>query len=94
MSDKGWPRKFHDPIPLPGGGELITLRDAANYVTKLPKAKHNTPVWQASIEALILVAEHGGDTMLPRIGMMRALYPNGLGPTQRKKPARKYGEFP
>jgi hypothetical protein len=33
MSDKGWSRTFHDPIPLPGGGELRTLREAANYIT-------------------------------------------------------------
>ena len=38
----------------------------------------------------MLVAEHDGDTMLPRIGIMRALYPDGNEPTQRKKRARKY----
>jgi hypothetical protein len=30
--------------------------------------------WRATIEAPMLVAEDGGDTMLPRIGVMRALY--------------------
>jgi hypothetical protein len=39
---------------------------------------------------LILVAERSGDTMLPRIGIMRALYPGGTGPTQRKKRAKTY----
>jgi hypothetical protein len=29
--------------------------------------------WQAAIAALILVTRHGGDMMLPRIGMKRAL---------------------
>jgi hypothetical protein len=38
----------------------------------------------------MLVAERGGDTMLPRIGIMRALYPGDDVPTPRKKPARKY----
>ena len=28
---------FDDPIPSPGGGQLRTLRDAANYIIKLPK---------------------------------------------------------
>ena len=73
---RGWSRSFDDPIPLPGDGQLRTLSDAANYITKLPKAKHNAPVWQAAIEALILVAEHGGPTMFARIGVMRALYGN------------------
>jgi hypothetical protein len=72
---KGWSRTFTDPIPLSDGGQLVTLRDAANYITKLPKAKHDAPAWQAAIEALILVAEHGGPTMFARIGVMRALYP-------------------
>jgi hypothetical protein len=38
----------------------------------------------------MLVVEHGGDTMLPRIGIMRALYPGGTAPTPRAKRAKKY----
>jgi hypothetical protein len=64
---------FEDPIPLPDGRRLLTLRDAASYITKLPKAEHSAPEWQAAMEALILVAETGGPTMLARIGVMRAL---------------------
>jgi hypothetical protein len=90
MPDKGWSRPFDDPIPLPDGGELITLRDAATYITRLPKHQHNAPAWRAAIEALMLVAEHGGDTMLPGIGIMRALYPDEPAPTPRKKRVRKY----
>jgi hypothetical protein len=52
------------------------LRDAGNYITKLPKAEHLAPEWQAAMEALILVATKGGDTLLPRIGVMRALHRN------------------
>ena len=73
MGDNGWQRKFEDPIPLPGGRELITLRDAADYITGLPKKKSALPEWQTAIEALILVAETDGPTMLARIGVMRAL---------------------
>lgn len=40
---------------------------------KLPKDEHSAPEWQAAMEALILVAESGGPTMLARIGVMRAL---------------------
>lgn len=39
----------------------------------------------AAIEALLLVAEHGGDTMLPRIGIMRALNAGEPALTPRKK---------
>jgi hypothetical protein len=48
------------------------LRDAANHITKLPKAEHSAPEWQAAMEALILAAENGVP-MLARIGVMRAL---------------------
>jgi hypothetical protein len=44
-----------------------SLHDAGNYIAKLPKREHYAPVWLAAIQALILVAEHGGDTMRPRI---------------------------
>jgi hypothetical protein len=71
--DKAPVKQFNEPIPLPKGKPLVTLRDAANYVTKLPKAEHDAQEWQAAMEALLLVAEHGGPTMLARIGVMRAL---------------------
>jgi hypothetical protein len=67
-----WSRKFDDPIPLPRGRQLVTLKEAATYITKLPKAEHEAEEWQAAIEALMLVAR-GGPTMLARIGVMRAL---------------------
>ena len=58
---------------LPNGRKLVTLRDAATFITKLPKAEYDAPEWQAAIEALILVVELGGPTMFARIGIMRAL---------------------
>jgi hypothetical protein len=73
MPDNGWSRAFDEPIPLPRGRQLVTLEDAGNYITKLPKAEHATAEWQAAMQALLLVAEHGGPTMLARIGVMRAL---------------------
>jgi hypothetical protein len=72
----GWSTPFEDPIPLPKGKPLITLRDAATYITKLPKAEHAAPEWQAAMQALMLVAEHNGPTMFARIGMMQALNRN------------------
>jgi hypothetical protein len=84
MPENGWQRPFDEPIPLPDGGELVTLEDAGTYITKLPKAEHEAPEWQAAMQALILVATSGGPTMLARIGMMRAL---SRHQQQRTKPA-------
>jgi hypothetical protein len=69
----GWGREFDDPIELPRGGRLVTLKDAGAYITKLPKAEHEAAEWQAAMEALILVAESNGPTMFARIGIMQAL---------------------
>jgi hypothetical protein len=74
VADRGWKRKFEDPIPLPRGRQLVTLEDAARYIQKLPKAEQHIEEWQTAVEVLILVAEsNGGPTMLARIGVMRAL---------------------
>ena len=41
---------FFDPIMLPGGRQLVTLRHAAQYITKLSKAEHDAEEWQAAME--------------------------------------------
>ena len=68
-----WSRRFDEPIPLPRCRRLVTLEDAGNYITKLPKAEHEAKEWQTAMEALILVGETDGPTMFARIGVMRAL---------------------
>ncbi len=58
---------------MPHGGQLVTLEDAGTYVTRLSRAEHEAPEWQAAMEALILVATEGGPTLFARIGIMQAL---------------------
>jgi hypothetical protein len=67
-----WHQEFFDPIVIEGK-PLRTLRDAAQYITKLPKAEHDADEWQAAMEALLLVAEIDGPPMFARIGIMRAI---------------------
>jgi hypothetical protein len=69
----GWKRAFEEPIPLPRGRQLVTLRDAGHYILKLPESEHTAVEWQAAIKALGLVVTLGGPTMFARIGVMRAL---------------------
>ena len=59
---------------MPDGRKLVTLKDEADYVTKLPKKESELPEWQTAIEALMLCSR-GGDTMLARIGVMKVLIP-------------------
>lgn len=90
MPDNGWQRAFDDPIPLPGGGALITLHDAATYITKLPKREDDAPEWQAAIEALMLVVDPGGSTIFARIAVVRALRHRKPIEGPRKKRAKTY----
>jgi hypothetical protein len=73
VADRGWKRRFDDPIPLPRGRQLVTLEDAGAYITELPKAEQQLDEWQAAAEALLLVVKYNGPTMMARIGVMRAL---------------------
>jgi hypothetical protein len=73
---KGWMQSFDDPIPLPLGRQLATLKDAANYIMKLPKAEQNVEEWQTAGEILAKTAEGRDFLMHARIGMMRALHRN------------------
>ena len=78
MADKGWQRKFEDPILLPEGRKLITLSDAADYIMDVPKETFDLPDWQVAIEALMLVT--GSEpTTLVRIAVMKALNSGAQG---------------
>jgi hypothetical protein len=69
-----WDQRFFDPINCRAGNRLVTPRDAAQYIMELPGAEHRLPHWVIAIEWLMLVGEHGGDPMVPRIAIMRALH--------------------
>jgi hypothetical protein len=61
-----------------------------SYITSLPKAEQETPAWWTAAELLMLVAEHGGDLMMARIVVMRALHRHKpeAAPAPRRKQAR------
>ena len=59
----GWGRELDEPIELPDGRK----RDAASYITALPKKEADASEWQAAIETLMLMVELGGPTTFARI---------------------------
>jgi hypothetical protein len=87
-----WSARFDEPIISPDGRTLTTLRDAANYITGLPKADHAAAEWQAAVGVLLLVAEKDDPTMMARIGMLQALdrHSAKLTPAPRRKRAKVY----
>jgi hypothetical protein len=56
-----WDQRFFDPVILPKGRKLVTLRDAAQYIMKLPKTEQQAPEWQTAAELLMLIGERDGD---------------------------------
>ena len=88
-----WDQRFFDPIELPNGRKLITLRDAALYITKLPKAEQHAAEWQAAAEVLMLIGENDGDPMMAHIAMMKALHrdkPKVTASAPRRKRVKQF----
>lgn len=79
-----WDQRFFDPIIVPKGKPLVTLRDAGNYVASLPEREQHLPHWQTVAELLLMVGDRGGDPMMVRIAMMQALnHGNQIGRLHR-----------
>lgn len=86
-----WEQELFEPIELPDGRVLRTLRDAGHFIQDLPKATHDRPEWLAAVKALLLVVECNGDTLLAYIGIKRALGAGKqLEPAPRRKRAKKH----
>jgi hypothetical protein len=83
-----WSTPFPDPIPLPDGRQLVTLKDAAVYIQKLPKAQHRLPHWQDAGVHLIKAAE-GSPAWLMFAGMFMRRALRVEKPQPEKQPRRK-----
>jgi hypothetical protein len=89
-----WEASFDEPIRLPSGKTLATLREAGDYIASLPAKIHDQPQWQTAMTVLLAAAE-GGPTMFARIGVMQAIMPRGepvYDPTRKtswRKAARR-----
>lgn len=70
-----WSRRFDEPIILPDGRKLRTLKDAAEYVLALPPNIQNERPWQFAAECLKNAAEREIAWMwFARPSMMKALH--------------------
>ena len=68
-----WSTPFPDPIKLPNGWTLKTLRQAASYIQRLPKGSHKRPEWQLAGQVLIEAAEGRLPVMMAEIAMRKAV---------------------
>jgi hypothetical protein len=66
-----WSRR--EPIELPDGRKLRTLREAINWLAKeIPKSEHKLGKVQTHL--VTRAAEHGGPMIFAQMGMMQAIH--------------------
>jgi hypothetical protein len=68
-----WSLPFSEPVLLPDGSELATLRRAYDHLNKFPKSEQDAEEWKAAAHCLIEAAEHAGSVAFARIGILRAM---------------------
>jgi hypothetical protein len=70
----GWRRRFDEPIKLPGGGKLFTLKDAIGWLAKeIPQSEHRMKEVQTAAQCVTEAAENNGPMQFARMGMMQAI---------------------
>jgi len=63
------------PVRLSNGRELVTLRDAGDYIAKLPKRDQDSDAWQLAVRELLKAADGRGPwRFFAGLAIMRALY--------------------
>jgi hypothetical protein len=73
-ADKGWSRRFDEPIKLPGGGKLFTLKQAIAWLAKeIPQSEHLMKEVQAAAHCVTEAVENNGPMIFARMGMMQAI---------------------
>lgn len=92
MAAKGWSRRFETPIALADGRDLVTLRDAGEYIAALPAKTAQESHWQTAAGELLISAEQGGIIMLAEIAIRKAINHGREMPPKapRRKAAKRY----
>lgn len=74
----GWDRRFEDPIPLPDGTRLTTLKQAIEYLARtVPKKEQNMPQVLTASTILSYAAEREAAWMfMARAATLQAIHRN------------------
>ena len=69
-----WDSRFPEPIELPCGARLASLREAiVHLVNTIPSSERGAPVILTAAELITSAAERGGPIEFARIATLRAL---------------------
>jgi hypothetical protein len=88
-----WFKRFPDPIILANGRELLTLSDAAAYITELSKTERDSAEWLIATEALTLAAETDAPPILARTAVLNAINRNEPRAAARPRTAKIFRIF-
>jgi hypothetical protein len=73
----GWRKQFDDPIVLPDGKKLVTLRDAVQYLAKtVPKAEQSHEMVLVAADHLTRSAEQNYPLFFTRAATLQAIHRN------------------
>jgi hypothetical protein len=73
LMTNNWETEFDDPIPLADGGQLLTLRDADEYIAQLPRSLYESERWQVAIRDLHRAVQTPAWRFLARLAIIKAL---------------------
>jgi hypothetical protein len=73
-----WDSRFAEPIELPSGVRLASLREAiVHLVDTIPSSDRGLPVVLTAAELITSAAEHGGPIEFARIATLQAINRHG-----------------
>jgi hypothetical protein len=88
-----WSRRLDEPVVLPNGKKLVTLKDAIAWLAKeVPPAEHGMKQVQAAAHCVTQAAENNGPMIFARIGMLQAINrhrPKEFDPPRKTPPLGK-----
>jgi hypothetical protein len=83
-----WSKQFDEPVILPTGGQLLSLRDAGEYIASLPEREIQREAWKRATGVVMSAADGHLPILTAYIAVLRALgQSNGRRPdvSQRGK---------
>jgi hypothetical protein len=93
MADKGWSKRFDEPIVLDDGTTLTTLREAIEYLAKtVPKAERSHPSVLTASDHLTWSAEKNYPMAFARMATLQAIHRHRAGLQSRSQRPGLHGQ--
>jgi hypothetical protein len=85
-----WDLEFFKPIVVPGKRkQLVTLRDAVEYMTSLPRKERGAEYWRPAATLLAIIGEKGGCMFFAELAVRFGLRKGVKDPPPEPDPSKK-----